>query len=202
MTSPAIADGLLEQAVDYALCSVAAVTPELMTRPTPCSEWDLTMLLQHSCESLAALVEGIRLGRVARASADGTPSDDAAALFAARAARLLDGWAQFSRQSVLIGEYPLALTDFAAAGALEVAMHGWDVAQACGRPRPIPATLAGRLLAAAPLLITDADRAPLTGSRASGGRLFGPSVTAPPGAGASDRLAAFLGRACTCGEPE
>jgi uncharacterized protein (TIGR03086 family) len=67
---------------------------------------------------------------------------------------------------------------------VEIAVHGWDVAQACGRPRPIPPQLAEELLQLAPLLVTDADRP---------GR-FAPPVAVPAGASPGDRLVAFLGR--------
>lgn len=43
-------------------------------------------------------------------------------------------------------------------GAVEVAVHGWDVAWACGRPRPIPEALAAELLALAPFFVTPFDR--------------------------------------------
>ena len=60
------ADGaqLLEPSIGYALGVVLAVTPELLSRPTPCSEWDLRMLLRHASESLAAFGEGIKTGHV------------------------------------------------------------------------------------------------------------------------------------------
>src|SRR6266851_398423 len=60
------ADGaqLLEPSIGYALGVALAVTPELLSRPTPCPEWDLRMLLRHACESLAAFGEGIKTGRV------------------------------------------------------------------------------------------------------------------------------------------
>jgi uncharacterized protein (TIGR03086 family) len=203
MTSPATADGLLEQAVDYALRSVAAVTPGLLAGPTPCADWDLSMLLRHSCESLAALAEGVRVGCVGQAAAaGGTGCADAAGLFTARAAGLLEGWERFSRPWITIGEHRLNVTEFAAAGALEIAMHGWDVARACGWPEPIPAALADRLLAIAPLLVTDADRTPLSGPAGPARPLFGPAVTVPAGASASDRLTAFLGRTWTRGQQE
>jgi len=196
-------DRLLEQAIDYALRSVAEVTPDLMASPTPCSEWDLAMLLQHSCESLAALVEGVRLGCVSpAATTDDTRCTNMVGLFAARAAGLRDGWAQFSRQWVMLGEHRLSLSDFAAAGALEIATHGWDVAWACGQPLPIPSALADQLLAVAPRLVTDRDRAALPGPAGPAAPLFGPPVPAPADASASDRLAAFLGRTCTCGDLE
>jgi hypothetical protein len=133
-------------------------------------------------------------------------------VFTARACGLLDAWTQFSGPWILIGDQQLAVEDFAAAGALEIAVHGWDVAHACEQPRPIPAPLADRLLGLAPLLISDADRPPRPGPRTSaaqhfgpsvtGPPLFGPPVTVPPWASASDRLAAFLGRTWACGQPE
>src|SRR5215469_17996781 len=68
MTRPAAdwasGERLLGQAVAYALENVAAITPDLLARPTPCRGWDLRMLLWHSCESLTALHEGLAAGRV------------------------------------------------------------------------------------------------------------------------------------------
>ncbi|TDC80661.1 hypothetical protein E1285_34385, partial [Actinomadura sp. 7K507] len=57
--------GLLERAIGFALTSVQVVTPEMMPRRTPCGAWDLEELLLHLRDSLAALGEGARLGRVA-----------------------------------------------------------------------------------------------------------------------------------------
>jgi hypothetical protein len=69
-------------------------------------------------------------------------------------------------------------------GALEVAIHGWDVARSCGHRRPIPRSLAEEMLELSPLFITDADR-PVR---------FAAPVDVPPLAGPADRLVAFLGR--------
>jgi len=63
-------------------------------------------------------------------------------------------------------------------------MHGWDVAHACGHPRPIPQHLAEELLLISPLLVTDADRP----------ARFAAPVAVSPHAGPADRLVAFLGR--------
>lgn len=203
MTSPATAGGLLEQAIHYALGRVAAVTPGLLGRPTPCADWDLSMLLRHSCDSLAALSEGVGRGCVNPTVADANGQrTDVCELFAARASELLDGWSWFSRRWIRIGEYRLARSDFAAAGALEIAVHGWDVARACGQLQPIPAHLAHHLLAVAPVLVTDADRAPARCAGVSAAPLFRPPVAVPSDASTSDRLVAFLGRTSTRERPE
>ena len=85
---------------------------------------------------------------------------------------------------ILIGGHWLPRDIAAGAGALEVAVHGWDIALACGRPEPIPVPLAARLLQLSPLLVPAAGRAPL----------FAEPVPVPAAACPSDRLAAFLGR--------
>jgi len=67
---------------------------------------------------------------------------------------------------------------------LEITVHGWDVAWACGMDRPIPAPLAGELLVLAAEVVAAEDRP---------GRFAAPvepGVDAAPG----ERLVAFLGR--------
>ena len=187
---------LLAQAVRYALGTVAVVTPDLLARPTPCRAWDLHMLLRHGCESLAALDEGFASGSVRLTAADDSELADCteamapAELFAARARTLLGSWAAGSRRSaVAVGDRPLAVDVVAAAGALEIAVHGWDIAQAAGSRLPIPPPLAMRLLHLAPLLVTGTDRAPLGVPP-----LFAAPAAVSCEACASDKLTAFLGR--------
>jgi hypothetical protein len=72
----------------------------------------------------------------------------------------------------------------ASIGAVEVAVHGWDVAQACGRHRPIPYALADEMLQLSPLFVADADRP----------ARFAAPIEVPPMAGPSERLIAFFGR--------
>jgi uncharacterized protein (TIGR03086 family) len=184
------ADGtrLLEPSVSYALGVVRAVTPALMSRPTPCREWDLRMLLRHACESLAAFGEGIEAGRVGLdpAAEDWDLTADPARAFRDRACQLLDAWTGtgHQRQVVDIAGCPLAASDMAAAASLEVAVHGWDISRACGQRQPIPRALATGLLAIAPVLVPRAGRHPL----------FAVPVAVGATADPSDRLAAFLGR--------
>jgi uncharacterized protein (TIGR03086 family) len=180
---------LLEPSISYALGAALVVTPELLARPTPCREWDLRMLLRHACESLAAFGEGIQAGRVGLdpAAEDADLTADPARTFRERASQLLDAWTgpgHQRRQVVEIAGCPLADSVMAAAAALEVVVHGWDISRACGQRQPIPRALAIDLLAIAAVLV------PRTGRRS----LFAAPVTMAATAGPSDRLAAFLGR--------
>jgi uncharacterized protein (TIGR03086 family) len=185
---PAEGAQLLEPSISYALGVARAVTPELLSRPTPCGEWDLRMLLRHTCESLAAFGEGIEAGCVGLnpAAEDGVVTTDPVRAFRDRASQLLDAWTGpgHQRQVVEIAGCPLAANVMAGAAALEVAVHGWDISLACAQRQPIPRALATGLLAIAPVLVPRTGRHPL----------FAAPVTVAATAGPSDRLAAFLGR--------
>ena len=111
---------------------------------------------------------------------------DPAAAFRDRAGQLLDAWTSLGhrRPAIEIADCPLAASVMAAAAALEVAVHGWDISRACGQRQPIPHALAIDLLAIAPVLVPRAGRHPL----------FAAPVAVAATAGPSDRLAAFLGR--------
>jgi uncharacterized protein (TIGR03086 family) len=181
---------LLERALAYTSESLSLVTAASLDRPTPCTEWDVGELLTHMNDSLLALHEAIAIGQVNLAPVDevalgGRP--DAQGLVAAlrgRGCRMMGAWAVAQGNGpVAVGDAPLSSGIITAAGALEVAVHGWDVAAAHGCRLPIPAPLANELLDLAPLLVTDADRP---------GRFGAPLL--PADAGPGTRLLAFLGR--------
>jgi uncharacterized protein (TIGR03086 family) len=172
---------LLEQSIDYALGSIAAVEPSMLHRPTPCSEWDLHDLLFHLADSMLTLGELLG-GSVAAVSGCGpvTRAADAALDLRRRIAstdvtvstRTIDG--------VCIPRHLVIVT-----GALEIAIHGWDVEQASDHPKPIPARLAQGLLPHAPRLLDRAIRRDL----------FDAPIELSCAATASDRLVASAGRA-------
>jgi uncharacterized protein (TIGR03086 family) len=174
---------VLERAVAYALGSLALVTPEALGRPTPCRYWDLQDLLEHLLDSMAALQEAIEVGRVDRQPVP--VAADVIVVLRAQATRLLGSWANAEGSTtVCVEDTTVTAPLVAVAGAIEVTVHGWDVAQACGRNRPIPDDLADELLGLAVLFIRAPDRP---------GR-FGAPIGVPLEAAASDRLLAFLGR--------
>jgi uncharacterized protein (TIGR03086 family) len=85
---------------------------------------------------------------------------------------------------VTVGGLGLLRSTIAEAGAVEVAVHGWDIRMACGDRRPVPSALADDLLPLAVLLVP-------AGTRHG---LFADPVRVPRTAGPGDRLVAFLGR--------
>jgi uncharacterized protein (TIGR03086 family) len=182
---------LLERSLGYTLGSLLLVTSDDLQRPTPCRQWDLAMLLAHMDDSLRALHEATVGGHVGLEPApcrhdDVGPAVPAVAVLRNRACRLLGAWNRREAPDHLVSVAGRSMTAplVAATGAVEVAVHGWDVAQACGRPRPLPSPLAEELLDLAPLLVRSADR----------GARFASPVAVPPNASAGDRLVAYLGR--------
>jgi uncharacterized protein (TIGR03086 family) len=175
--------GLLERAVNYTLGALHPVRDADLSAPTPCRAWDLRALLAHLDESLLALHEAAALGHVTLAGAEPTGGDPVAAV-RVRASALLGAWTNTRRADVTVGDAALTTGILATAGAMEVAVHGWDVARAAGRDRSLPPVLAEEMLALSPFLVTDADRP----------ARFAAPVAVPARAGAGERLLAFLGR--------
>ncbi|OIJ64555.1 hypothetical protein [Streptomyces mangrovisoli] len=85
---------------------------------------------------------------------------------------------------MFVGGLPLDVRVVVAVGAVEVAVHGWDVAQAAGWRRPLPGALAAGLLPVARRLVAAEDR----------GVRFAAAVPVPPQAPPGVRLLGFLGR--------
>ena len=185
---------LLERAMGYTLGSLQLVTPESLGNPTPCRDWDLRTLLLHMNESLQALHEAIAIGHleldpsldVTDVYADyGDPMRDPVASLRNRACHMVGAWMSPSAPHVVsIADRCVTADVVAAAGAIEVAVHGWDVAAACGVDRPIPDALALHLLELCDVFVDDTDRPDR----------FGPEHPCRPGTVPSDRLLALLGR--------
>ena len=183
---------LLAGAITYALDACAQVEPAEMNRPTPCTDWDLAALLAHLAASMSDLESAIRTGHLdlneperpgqpATGSLDG--GDPAEALRDQAANLLFSCYAHHGPDRfVLVGGLPLPAVIVACTGAVEIAVHGWDISAARGRGSPIPPGLAIRMLGLCPLLLA---------SRAG---LFAPPVEVSPQVSPGDRLVAHLGR--------
>jgi uncharacterized protein (TIGR03086 family) len=183
---------LVAGAIRYALGVCASLTPGEMSRPTPCTQWDLGTLLAHLSESMADLEAGLRTGQLGLAPADPrdpieppqTAPGDPVEILRDRAAELLCATycSGTPGQFVTVGALPVPAGVVACTGAVEIAVHGWDVAAARGCYCPIPASLATRLLGLCPLLIAGREG------------LFAVPVEVPGQASPGDKLVGFLGR--------
>jgi uncharacterized protein (TIGR03086 family) len=176
--------GLLERAINYTLGALHAVTAAELAAPTPCRSWDLRALLTHLDESLAALHEAAALGEVSLSVPAPRPPADPVAAVRDRASLLLGAWTSTRHAGATVGDAALTTALLASAGALEVAVHGWDVARSVGRGRPLPPALAEEMLALTPYLVSEADRP----------ARFAAPVAVSPRAPAGERLLGFLGR--------
>jgi uncharacterized protein (TIGR03086 family) len=169
---------------------VAAVRPDQLTLPTPCSEYDVRALLSHIVGGLNRIATvgegGDGLAVVPRV--DGVPDDGWPAVYAAARARTTAAWADDAMLDALVevpwGKVPgrIALSGY----VQEILTHGWDLARATGQPAELDPELASWVLAVAQRILPPEPR---------GGEIpFGPVLPAPAGAGPYAQLAAWLGR--------
>jgi hypothetical protein len=162
------------------------------------------MLLGHLSDSMADLETAIRTGYLdvkrradpaAVSPAEVTPaavgpaSGDPVEVLRDRAAELLCASYGFGGPEffVAVGGLPMPAGLVTCAGAMEIAVHGWDVSAACGRAgcggvRPIPDVLATRMLRLCPLLVVGREG------------LFAVPVEVPAQASPGDQLIGYLGR--------
>ncbi|GAA2152789.1 maleylpyruvate isomerase family mycothiol-dependent enzyme [Actinomadura napierensis] len=201
---------LLEGAISYGLRSMEAVAPGLLSRPTPCADWDLNTLLLHLNESVSVLSHGIasgcvdldparvdeaaELGNVAEAGSmpgndgdqggGGDPATHLVVAFQKGVRCLRKAWAEKCADSIDVAGERMPTGFMAITSAVEITVHGWDILAACGSRHPIPKGLAFDLLMLCPLLVDGAPRHPMFAAPVPVSRVASPS----------DRLVAFLGR--------
>jgi uncharacterized protein (TIGR03086 family) len=180
---------LLESAARYALAGAGLITPQLLTCATPCSGWDLAALLDHLSDSIEVLREAIVTGTTVTpagaALPDPRPGCDPVRRLRGQAERLLAACATVPPgRLVAVDDRELTAGIVAVTGALEIAVHGWDIWATSGAVRPVPPGLAAALLPAAAVLVSPATRP----------GLFAEPVRLPGPASPAEQLIAFLGR--------
>ena len=188
---------LLAGAISYLLGVCAPIGPGEMTLPTPCPDWDLARLLGHLCESMTDLETALRTGRLDLEGPPGRAGGDPVEALRDRAAHLLCASYCYGgpERFVAVGGLPMPAGLVACTGAMEIAVHGWDVSAARARAgrgsagcegdvpeTPIPAGLAARMLRLSPLLVAGREG------------LFAVPVEVPAQASPGDRLVGYLGR--------
>ena len=175
---------LLDQAWAWTSARVAAVPADGLAAPTPCGQWDLGQLLDHTIGSLTMLVDAVATGPAVPPDApasDETSWHRAITELADRSRRAWQAPGVMDRTIELpIGSMPAPAV--ASITALEAVVHGWDISQATGEAAEIPDVLARPILEFARQAVGDANR----------GDNFAPALDL--GGTPSARLVAFLGR--------
>jgi uncharacterized protein (TIGR03086 family) len=185
-TSPPRSVAALDSAVTYTRVALQQARLSPLSVPTPCADWDLGHLLLHMEDSLEAIGEAAEVGHVeVRDHPDLSGSDRIVDRIVQRACTTRTAWLErLTSAPVGVGDLVLGRDTLVLVGALEIAVHGWDVAEATGRPRPLPEDLAVRLYDVALAVVTPDERV----------RRFGPAIAVPPTASFGTRLLAHLGR--------
>jgi hypothetical protein len=154
------------------------------------------MLLGHLCQSMADLETALRTGRLDLDGPAGRAGGDPVEALRDGAAQLLcAGYCYGGPECfVAVGGLPMPAGLVACTGAVEIAVHGWDVSAARARAGcyggngqiPIPAALATRMLRLSPLFVAGREG------------LFAVPVEVPAQASPGDRLVSYLGRNPGC----
>jgi uncharacterized protein (TIGR03086 family) len=179
-----------ERAVAHASEAIARVPPEHLTKPTPCTDWDVRALINHmigGCRFYVAMLTGQ------------TPApnmgkwdwvgEDPSASFTAAGRALLDTARAPGTLEKPIQWYGAERPGAAAVEtiAADLTSHTWDLLQAFGRGRSLDPELAGAALAVWQATMPSGAPRPEAAFRAA--------IPIAADAPVQDRLAAFLGRA-------
>jgi uncharacterized protein (TIGR03086 family) len=166
---------------------IAKVTADQLGAPTPCRDWDVRQLLNHTTGVIGRFV-----ATASRAEApdreDWIGKDPLASYDDATRANL----AAWSAPGALDGACTLPigieLPANAAAGInfIDALVHGWDLATALHLDSTLDPELATAALEVSRMVIQDGFRGP--------GKGFGYVVEVPAGASPTDQLVAFMGR--------
>src|SRR5436190_2003801 len=177
-----------KKAVDQTGRIVANVKPDQMGAATPCDDWDVRALLNHTIAVAKAF------GGAARGEQfDPTPfgqdnvGDDPSGAYSTAAAQIHEA---LGRPDVLEGDWhmPFGTVPVSQAIAfctLELSQHGWDVAKATGQDAEFDDEVSRIALATAKAAPAEVVRNP---------GVFGPEAACPDGSPLHDQVAAFIGR--------
>jgi uncharacterized protein (TIGR03086 family) len=168
---------------------VMAIRDDRWHDPTPCSEWDVSALVNHLISEnlwMPPLLAGKTVAEVGT-SLDGDllggdPKGTWSASAASAASAVNEEGAMDRLVHISMGDVPGA--DYTFQVVADLAVHGWDLARAIG----VEATIDPELLdAVEPFYETV-----MAQWKASGA--FGSDIEAPPGSDRQTRLLALLGR--------
>jgi uncharacterized protein (TIGR03086 family) len=168
---------------------VAGIRPEQLSEPTPCKEWDVRTVVDHTTTVLTRFRSTALRQPPPEAGPTGDAGDDFVGDYRAAADSALAAWTspgalEGNCRMPFGAEWPA--TTAAGINVTDTLVHGWDVAKATGQDATLDPALAAAVLEFCRVTITDELRA--------GRGAFGPVVPVADDASPTDRLVAFLGR--------
>ena len=148
-------------------------------KPTPCTDFTCHDVAEHLMASME------QLGAMAGATVTNPDAGSLENRVSVMAAEAIKGWRAVDLSGTVPGPGGSQMPASMAAGILsmEIALHGWDIAQSSGQPFTLPDDLVAYLRGHAEALVP--------GGRGSS---FAAEVTPPTDASPLDQLAAFTGR--------
>jgi uncharacterized protein (TIGR03086 family) len=181
-------------AADLAAGPLRVVTPEQLTTPTPCGDYDVRALIDHL--AWAAVLSQRAATRTPLEHdwssltpapfLDGVPAEQWAAAVPAELDTAADAWADPAawEGETLMGTTAMPAEVVGPLMLAEFVLHGWDLARGIGAPYDVPADLGVATLAAVQ---------PVAQMGRDGG-WYGPEVPVPADAPAFDRALGLAGR--------
>ena len=168
--------------------TVSTVRPDQFDGPTPCTEWTVRQLLNHIVTGNLIFVSLATGEPGPDRSVDHLGDDHVASLRASLdALGRAFGEPDFPDREVATPFGPGTGAVLIEMRLNEFVVHSWDVARATGQSTELDPDLAEMSLASL-------QRSALLARARGEGGPFGVEQPAPDGAGAADRLAAYLGR--------
>ncbi len=155
------------------------LTPADQPKPTPCADFTCHDVADHLMTSME------QLGAMAGATVTNPNNGSLENRVSVMAAEAIDGWRQVDLSGTVPGPGGGEMPASMAAGILpiEIAVHGWDIAQSSGQPFALPDDLVAYLRGIAETLVP--------GGR---GSAFADEAPTPINASPLDQLAAYTGR--------
>jgi uncharacterized protein (TIGR03086 family) len=167
---------------------VGTIRPERFGDPTPCTDWDVRTLLNHTIGGCASFAAGAEGNAIPMDGEDYTQKDHVAAFEDAAESSLAAFRAPNAMESTFVmpwGETPGALAFYLALA--DATIHGWDLAQATGQNYPIDADIAEYLYQMTTSMLAPRGDYPR-------GDMFREPVEVAPDALPGERLLAYMGR--------
>lgn len=166
---------------------VDTITPQHEGAPTPCSDYDVAALRDHTLRWLTCFADGFTDPEGTAPDPDALSFEHSGATVRRAADRLVDALrAGAAERPLSLGGQPMPGEMAASMILWEYVTHGWDLARALGRPWAPPAGAVESCLSFAPGMLTPDFQGE--------GKPFAPPVDVPTEASPLDRLLGLSGR--------